>query len=130
MIGRREFITLLGGAAAWPLAARAQQAGVPLIGSISAYSQADWSARMTPFRGGLSELGFLEGKTINIDYQWADGQFDRLPALAANLSGRHVALIFNWQCGRDPSRDGRHTNYPHCFYGGCRSGFCRPGHKP
>ena len=94
MIGRREFITLLGGAAAWPLAARAQQAVVPLIGSISAYSQADWSARMTPFRGGLSELGFLEGKTINIDYQWADGQFDRLPALAANLSGRHVALIF------------------------------------
>jgi putative ABC transport system substrate-binding protein len=94
VIGRREFISLLGGAtAAWPIAARAQQAA-PLIGSISAYSQAEWSARMMPFRAGLSELGFLEGKTINFDYRWADGQIDRLPALAADLSGRHVALIF------------------------------------
>ena len=92
---RREFITLLGGAAAWPVVTHAQQPGkLPRIGYLSPSSAASgFLGRDNAFREGLSELGYVEGKNIIIEYRFADGQFDRLPALAAELVALKVDII-------------------------------------
>jgi putative ABC transport system substrate-binding protein len=93
MIARREFITLLGGGAAvWPLAASGQQ-GLPVIGLLSGFPPAGGAESLAAFRQGLSEAGFTEHQNIGIEYRWAEGRYERLPAMAADLVRRQVALI-------------------------------------
>ena len=93
MIRRRAFITLLGGATAWPLAARAQQPAMPVIGFLHAGSPSERVHLVAAMREGLRARGYIEGQNVTVDYRWAEDQFDRLPELAAELVRRHASVI-------------------------------------
>src|SRR6516165_6060863 len=93
MIGRREFIAGLGSVAAWPMAARAQQPALPVIGFVDGGSADARAGHVAAFLKGLGETGFVEGRNLTVEYHWLEGQFDRLPALMADLVRRRVAVI-------------------------------------
>ena len=109
---RREFITLLGGAAvAWPLAARAQRPAVPVVGYLDSRVAATSADQVVLFRRGLNQAGFIEGRNVAVEFRWAEGQLDRLPALAADLVRRQVtppssvtAFLYSRRSGPRPPR--------------------------
>src|SRR5262249_52395685 len=93
IIRRRELIAAIGGAAAWPLAARAQQPAMPVVGFLGTTTPDDFAGRVAAFRDGLKETGYIEGQNVVVEYRWPEGNYDRLPALAADLVRHHVAVI-------------------------------------
>src|SRR5262245_50731632 len=102
---RRKFIAFLGSSVAgWPLTAHAQQAGMPVIGFLHPSSADTFADRMRGFRQGLKETGFGEGETVAIEYRWAEGKIDRLPALAADLVRRRVAVTATPSSGAIPAK--------------------------
>ena len=99
---RRQFVSLLGGAAAmWPFAARAQQPAIPVVGFLSTGSPEESAYVVAAFRRGLAESGFAEGKNVTVEYRWALGQYDRLPALAVELARRPIGVLVS--TGGDPA---------------------------
>jgi len=100
MIGRRDFITVLGGTAAWPVAVRAQQTRIQAVGFLSSLSASALEGPVSAFRDGLQSVGYEEGKNVSIEFRWAEGHYDRLPALAADLVRNRVAVIVS--VGGDP----------------------------
>ena len=126
---RREFITLLGGAAAWPVAARAQQPLSPAVGFLSGRSPAEAAGVVAAFRKGLFEIGFVEPQNVTIDFRWAEGQFDRLPALARELVDRPVAVIAALG-GSDRAAKAATTTIPIVFGTGGEPSCERFGRQP
>jgi len=92
-VKRREFITLIGGAATWPLMARAQQRAMPVIGFLNSASPGPAAPLVTAFREAVARQGHVEGRNLAIEYRWAEGRYERLPGMAADLVNRKVALI-------------------------------------
>src|SRR4029434_6203517 len=110
-VGRRKFLATLGGAAAaWPITARAQQAAMPVVGFLRSTPAAGFAYTVDPFRQGLNDAGFVEGKNVAIEYRWADNQQDRLPRLAADLLRRQVAAIVG--AGVPAAKAGKAHNAP------------------
>ena len=93
MIRRRELVGALGAAAAWPVAARAQQPAMPVVGFLGGPSAAPYARYVAAVHQGLKEVGYVEHQNVAMEYRWADGQYDRLPAMASDLVSRHVAVI-------------------------------------
>ena len=122
MIKRRQFIAGLGSAAAWPVVARAQQRATPVVGYLGVRSSETDVAMLAAVRRGLAEIGYAEGRNVAIEYRFADGQYDRLPTLAMDLTGRHVAVIIYTGAGGNPEdavwRPLRASNIPIVFNAG------------
>src|SRR6476660_2197116 len=117
---RCEFISLFGSAAAWPLIARAQQPAMPVIGFLSSRSPGESASIVAAFRQGLRETGFIEGQNLGIAFRWAEGRYDKLPALASELVSLPVTLLFaaSTICVRSKRGDVYDTDR---FFGGLRS---------
>ena len=118
---RRGFISLLGGAAAWPLAARAQQLAMPVIGFFHLTSPETNGENLNAFRRGLADTGYIEHKNVAIEYLWAQGQNDRLPTLAAELVRRQVSVIVVLETTNGALAASGDPNNPDRFYAGSRS---------
>jgi putative tryptophan/tyrosine transport system substrate-binding protein len=118
MIGRREIIALLGGAAIWPVAARAQQAKMPIIGFLEPQSPNGWERYVDAFRQGLKEAGFVEGQNVAIEYRWAEDHTERMPALAADLVRRQVAVLVATSSSASQAAKAATTTIPIVFQTG------------
>ena len=116
MIKRREFITLLGGAAAWPLAARAQQPAMPVIGALHAASRAGTTHLMAAYFEGLKSEGYVEAKNVMVEYRWADGVFGRLPEMMAELVRLKPDVITAFGTATRAAYNARHAGWRGIFH--------------
>jgi putative ABC transport system substrate-binding protein len=114
-VRRREFIAVFGGAAVWPLAARAQQPAMPVIGWLDAQSPEAEREFLPAFRRGLAETGYVEGRNVIVEYRWADNDNNRLSAFAAELVRQHVAVIVAPTTSSALAAKGRDPDHPHRF---------------
>src|SRR3979411_556432 len=126
---RRDFIALVGGASVgWPRVAHAQVPASPIIGFLNSTSPVAFTRFVAAFQQGLNETGYIEGRNVTIEYRWAEGQYDRLPALVADLVGRKVDVIVASGGDRSATRsEGRHPDDTDCFRDRWRPGCCGPG---
>ena len=125
---RREFIALAGSTAAWPIAARAQQQPMPVIGFLNSASPDGYAPQLAAFRQALKDAGFAEGQNVTIEFHWARGQYDRLPAMAADLVHRGVAVIVANTPANIAAKNGDHHN-SHRLHHRQRPSAARVGHQ-